>query len=87
MCKADTMAKEAPMDAFAASEPLAHSTFSPFSIVSFFVELLVLFHRVTIAIVHGCFRFVFPRTPKNIVGCNVLVTGIALVCTVRNVQV
>ncbi|XP_038051513.1 epidermal retinol dehydrogenase 2-like [Patiria miniata] len=64
-------------DDFAATEPLAHSFFSPFTIVSFFIELLVLFHRVTLAVLRACFRFVFPRAPKNIVGRNVLVTGAA----------
>ncbi|XP_022083347.1 epidermal retinol dehydrogenase 2-like [Acanthaster planci] len=71
------MSQGAPSDEFSNSEPRAHSIFSPFSFVSLFIELLVLFHRVAVAVLRGCFRFVFPRAPKNIVGRNVLVTGAA----------
>ena len=60
-------------ETFEATEP--SSFFSPFSLISFLIELTVLFKRVLLSVLAACFRFIFPRARKNIAGCNVLVTG------------
>ncbi len=75
MCKAQSMPPAESQDTFEATEPFANSFFSPFTLISFLIELTILFKRVLLSVIYACFRFIFPRERKDIAGCNVLVTG------------